>query len=1087
MQHYTRGKPSTDWRQPVLAKFCPPRLVSAIERDGLLDLVDRIRARAPVVWISAPAGAGKTTLTLAYLKSRKLKHIWYQLDERDADPATFFYFLREAAARIAPRARAVLPLLKPEYALGLNAYAQNFVLQLGTLFRAPVVLVFDNYQKLPDDSPVQALLAEGLGVLPTRLSALMLSHNDPPAAFSGLAVQRHQAVIEEAQLVFSQAEIQTLAKLHGFSQLTPLAIANLRERVRGWAAGTVLMLEQAARRGEPSPRFDEPVERTLLDYFTLRVLQNVPTDARMVLLKTALLSQVTLNAALFLSGEKEAERIFADFARRHYFVYRLSGTEPVYQYHPLFREFLLARLKQTLTPEELANLRRHAASSAEAAGDFDNAVSLWREAGAWDELARYLHGAAQGLLEQGRGRALAAWIGDIPPETLEQDPWLLFWLGQCCLSFDFSDARAHLEKALGLFHSRADRAGTLLILAAIVDTIIHEFIDLARLDPWVEWLKRELATEPGFPAPNIGFRVESSMAVALMFRCHRREEINPWIERARVILPHIPDISGRCRLAVYLALHATWSGDLNGLVALVLDVRRWSQSAQSRVQNGIEMQYAAYVQTLHEWIAGVQDYGYAAAVAALAMAETSGIRVIEHHLVARAVFGALCKGDLVAARNHLDRIRFLASDLTIPRLHLFQYHYLPGWYFLLAGNFPEALREAESSLRISQVSGASAFHQAFSRIVAAHALFEMERQDEARIYIVAILAFARDFGSPVVEFDGLLLQARMDLEGGDTSRAEHGLEVLRQALALGRAYGYLNTVVWYPTAVASLCCHALEHHVEEWYVQNLIAKRGLIPALTPHYLENWPWPLRIYTLGRFAIVKDGKPVEFEAKAQKKTLALVKALIALGGREVSEQRLCDELWPDAEADDARRNFKVTLHRLRKIIGHDALRLQESKLWLNERVCWVDTWSLERRLSRFHSIVGAMPVAEHIKVGEQVIEHYQGPFLQDEDAAYAIAPRERLRSKAIRVIATLAERLQREAMHDQAFTWYEKGIEIEPLTESFYQGLMRICHILQRPAEGLAVYERCRKVLGAQLHIFPSPDTEALAQSLRNQAG
>lgn len=1077
----------TGGRQPVLAKLCPPRLISAIERDGLLNLIDKTRADAPVVWISAPAGAGKTTLALTYLKSRRLKHIWYQLDERDADPATFFYFLREAVARIAPRAREVLPLLTPEYALGLNTYAQNFILQLGTLFRAPVLLVFDNYQKLSDDSPVQTLLAEGLAVLPNRLSALMLSHNDPPVAFSGLAVQRHQAVIEENQLLFSQAEILALARFYGFKQIAPQAVANLQRRGRGWAAGTVLMLEQAARRSDQFPLFDEPVERTLFDYFALLFLQYIPADARMVLLKTAVLSQVNIKTALFLSEEKEVERIFADFARRHYFVYRLSGTEPVYQCHPLFREFLLVQLKQTLTPEDLASLRRRAASNAEAMGDFEDAVALWREAGAWDEFARYLNGAAQNLLQQGRGRALSAWISEIPSTILEQDPWLLFWLGQCRQPFNFPEARAHHGKALAMFHSRGDRAGALIAWAAIVDTIILEFVELDRLDPWIEWLKRELMVNPGFPTPNIGFRVESSMAVAIMFRRGRREEIAPWIKRAMEILPQIPDLSARCRLAVYLALNATWSGDLIGLETLALDVQRWSRVSLSGLQNGIEMQYAAYVQVLHEWIAGIRDYGYTAAVEALAMADASGIRVVEHHLVARAVFGALCKGELTAAKSHLDRIRFLASGSTTSRLHLFQYHYLPGWYFLLSGNFPESLREAESSLRISQESGASAFHQAFSSIVAVHALFEMKRQDEARIYIEKILAFARDFGSPIMEFDGLLLQARLDLDGGDSSLAERGLDALRRALALGRAHGYLNTVVWYSAAVASLCCHALEHRIEEWYVQNLVAKRGLVSDPPPLHLENWPWPIQFYTLGCFSIVKEGKQVEFEAKAQKKTLAMLKALIALGGREVSEQRLCDALWPDAEADDARRNFKVTLHRLRKIIGHDALLLQDSKLQLDNRICWVDAWSLERMLIGSPSSAGAMPLEEHTHLGERALELYQGSFLQDEEGAYAIAPRERLRGKVVRIIATLAERLQREAMHDQALGWYEKGIGVEPLAESFYQGLMRACHVMQRPAEGLAIYERCRKVLGGQLHILPSPDTEALALALRNLAG
>ena len=50
-------------------------------------------AAAPVVWISGPAGAGKTTLLERYLNARGKRHIWYQIDERDDDIATLFYYL----------------------------------------------------------------------------------------------------------------------------------------------------------------------------------------------------------------------------------------------------------------------------------------------------------------------------------------------------------------------------------------------------------------------------------------------------------------------------------------------------------------------------------------------------------------------------------------------------------------------------------------------------------------------------------------------------------------------------------------------------------------------------------------------------------------------------------------------------------------------------------------------------------------------------------------------------------------------------------------------------------------------------------
>lgn len=49
-----------------------------------------------------PPGAGKTTLAASYLDSQKRPLLWYQLDEGDADAATFFHYLGLAAGKLAP-------------------------------------------------------------------------------------------------------------------------------------------------------------------------------------------------------------------------------------------------------------------------------------------------------------------------------------------------------------------------------------------------------------------------------------------------------------------------------------------------------------------------------------------------------------------------------------------------------------------------------------------------------------------------------------------------------------------------------------------------------------------------------------------------------------------------------------------------------------------------------------------------------------------------------------------------------------------------------------------------------------------------
>jgi len=96
-----------------IAKITRPRVTGVFPRTRLFSLLDGY-LDSPGVWISAPAGSGKTTLAASYLKEKKLPSIWYQMDEGDADTATFFYYMGKAAAKAVPR-KSLLPLLTPEY------------------------------------------------------------------------------------------------------------------------------------------------------------------------------------------------------------------------------------------------------------------------------------------------------------------------------------------------------------------------------------------------------------------------------------------------------------------------------------------------------------------------------------------------------------------------------------------------------------------------------------------------------------------------------------------------------------------------------------------------------------------------------------------------------------------------------------------------------------------------------------------------------------------------------------------------------------------------------------------------------------
>ncbi|MDH4275377.1 MAG: winged helix-turn-helix domain-containing protein [Gammaproteobacteria bacterium] len=240
--------------------------------------------------------------------------------------------------------------------------------------------------------------------------------------------------------------------------------------------------------------------------------------------------------------------------------------------------------------------------------------------------------------------------------------------------------------------------------------------------------------------------------------------------------------------------------------------------------------------------------------------------------------------------------------------------------------------------------------------------------------------------------------------------------------------------------------------------------------------------VRVYTLGRFSLVLRLRQVIFSGKTQKKPFELLKALISLGGREVSQSHLIDVLWSDSEGDLGRHNLKATVYRLRKLLEPDVLQWQDGKLTLDPARCWVDVWALERRVNHLlHSEEEGLEALDSEL--NFIIDTYHGPFLQGDDEPYVLHLRERVRSKVLRVLSRSAERFSQYGAYAQALSAYQKGLEIEPLAETFYRGEMLCFVALGRPAEALLAYEHYRQVLHQALGISPSPGIAEFAANLR----
>lgn len=1067
-----------------IAKISPPRLSEVLSRERLFKLLDRASKR-PMIWIAAPPGAGKTTLVASWLDARRLPTLWYRLDAGDGDLATFFYYLGQAAKRAAPRFRKPLPLFTPEYQFGISVFSKRYFENLVSRIKPPSVIVFDNYQEVPPDSPLHGALCDGLEALPPGVTAVFLSREAPVASMARQKAGARMSVLGWGDLRLTLDESKGLAGLQGRHDHSPALLRHCHDTVDGWAAGLVLMLAGAGTgSGDTPPRPESPLQ-DIFDYFAGELFEKADGDMREFLLATAFLPSMTASMAERLSGVAASGRILAYLCRNHYFTEMHARETPVYQYHPLFRAFLLSRAGESFAPGELNRVRRRAAALLEEEGQVEDAAALLVEAGDWQGFVELVLGRAQVLMAQGRHQTLQEWIEAVPRGITEDTPWLLFWLGVSLMSCDLRGSRLHIERAYGRFWERGDTAGLYLSWAAVVETYVYEWSDFHPLDRWIAEAEVMLREHPGFPTPEIEARVVSGLFCCLMYRQPHHPDLPRWEGRVRAIIDSVGEMHLKLQISSHLAFYYTWwSGEQSKAAMLMNNLRPVVSTAGVAPLPRIVWRA---IEAACSWMTGDNGACLAAVEDGLALAKESGVHLWDFMLLAQASFGTLTAGDLDAARDCHQRMAFILQ--TDRKLDIAHYHYHLGWEAMCRRDFPPALEHMATGLRIAELAG-EPFIAAFIRMGVAEALIELGDCEKAKEHLELTRGIGSAMKSNTVRYQYLWLEAMRCFASGD-ERA--GLESLAGHLAVSREYGILNHAAWRASVMAPLYARALEAGMEVEQVQRIIRTRNLVPEFPLEggwggkpWSERWPWPLRIDTLGRFELLKDGEPVVFGGKVQQKPLLMLKALIALGGRDVPEERITDLLWPEVDGDQAHKSFEVNLLRLRRLLGSDGfIRLREGRLSLDKRSCLVDVRVLEELFGRAEAALrqgpAAAPEAERLTTG--IFGLYRGHFLAGEgEHPWALSLRERLRSRFLHFVERGGRYWEELGRPEQAVDCYLKGLEIDDLAEEFHQGLMACYGKLGRPAKARDAYNRCRTVLKAGLGVNPSPETEALYHAL-----
>ncbi|WP_433025794.1 hypothetical protein [Actinomycetospora sp. CA-053990] len=350
----------------VQAKLAAPDLDERLVPRPRLDAdIAHLLGRHPALVVSAVAGAGKTVAVAQALRALGRPAAWVRLDDSDGSAGRLVVYLEAAIGRhhpaVAGRASAALRDGAPT--------TDSAALLVEDLAGTDLVLVCDNVERVGTSAAAMAVLSAVARYLPAGTNLVLISRH--PVALTSMATHElgRTGVLDAEELRFRPEEARTALARRGLGGVDVDAAMGA---AGGWVTG--VLFSTGVRPGEDG--------RALTSYLYDHVWDDLPADQQDLLLRTAVLEDVTTGDAAAL-GAAEPARTMERLRTRHLpLTWAADGRRA--GLHPQFREFVLGLVagQDVLWQGEVR--RRHVALLI-SRGRSEDVVEALLDAGAVDE------------------------------------------------------------------------------------------------------------------------------------------------------------------------------------------------------------------------------------------------------------------------------------------------------------------------------------------------------------------------------------------------------------------------------------------------------------------------------------------------------------------------------------------------------------------------------------------------------------------------------------------------------------------------------------------------------------------------------
>jgi LuxR family maltose regulon positive regulatory protein len=1032
-----------------------------IERPRLLDKLRRA-SEHKLTLICAPPGYGKTTLVGQYIRQSPLPVVWHTLEERERDIPILY-------ARCLTLLSSVLPdihTLQPSFGYPPGELAILIADYMRDALSGDIFYVLDDAHLLAASQAAENWLQTFVTHLPPTCHMILLSRIPPDLPLTEMISRREVQAIGPEELRLTPFEIEQLAREMLGSNLPTHEVHTLATRLGGWPAGTVLALhpfppefEQAIFGGKAGPE-------ALFESLASAMLNGLPSGLRDFLLASSTLSRMTPELCSVALELPDSDEWLAQTQSRNLFLSRVMGG---LVYHTLFRSFLQRELYQA-NQERFAALHAKAARWFEAHHHLDEAFEHYVAAGLAERAASIAEQVAQSYYSQGKVETLLGWRESLK-QTGAVTPQLLSTCAKIHMErYEYEIAQAELTEAEAGFVAQNDRRG-------IADIRLHRaFLMLQHGDFDAAVAQATVILEQW---PEHGTPRGQALSIIGTAQLHMGE-VAAAVHSLEEALPLFRAEGDAHSLSILLQnLDTAYirMGRFDDAAACLQEVVALRRSLGSAGLLALALNNLGYHYHQHgDYQQALKTYQEGLSVIARVPNRRAESYLLWSFGDLQRDRGALSEAmqmyqkalELIGNSEPVLRCSLLVSAATLRRWqgNLFD-------SISLAGE-AAALAQAHGMVRESTTAQAALW--------AARA--QMGKAAEALESLESLTASLRPQES-AAELEHMLgLCAHAALLCSNRVLAEHYLEAAcRQAHSLGSAQ-LLATEVLHSPALETLVNAAPSHfdllHDHLTLLREAQYKRVDVHVRVHHKsVSNDTYSLRVYTLGRETIERDGKRIPPSVWRATAARELFFYLLFMGGSR--REQICLTFWPDSSARQVRNNFHTTLFRARQALGENVIAFQDGVYILSpELEIWCDALELET-LARQTRLLSPRDARTEDLWRRAVLLH-QGDFLPSLDADWALARRESLREDYLDAMVGVAECARARNDFKEALIRYKSALAADPYREDVHRAIITCYARLGEKSRGLAHFRQFKALLLQDLAVEPSEETMILAKKL-----